>query len=344
MVDRRIAGGKFVLQRKIGAGSFGDIHIGLNTQTGEEVAIKMESAKAKAPKLMWESKLYKLIAGGAGIPRVHWYGTDGDQNVMVLDLLGPSLEDLFNFCSHKFCLKTVLMIADQMIDRIEYVHSKNFLHRDIKPENFLMGTGDKEKQLHIIDFGLAKKYRDGKEGLHIPYKDGKSLTGTARYASINTHMGFEQSRRDDLETIGYVLMYFNRGNLPWQGLKGASKEEKYRKIMERKLSSPPEVLGRHFPTEFMTYLKYCRNLHFEDRPDYAYPRMMLKELFYREKYVYDHEFDWDILNFQRVQENAARYGEDDYRVDDVELAVKLREEYTHNPENQKASEHILKPQ
>lgn len=335
MTDRIIANGRFCLSRKIGSGSFGDIHIGRNTGTNEEVAVKLESVKAKAPKLIFESKLYKMIAGGAGVPKVHWYGVDGEHNVMVLDLLGPSLEDLFNFCNHQFCLKTVLMIADQMLDRIEFVHSRNFLHRDIKPENFLMGLGDKEKLLHIIDFGLAKKYRDGKEGLHIPYKENKSLTGTARYASISTHMGIEQSRRDDLETIGYVLMYFNRGSLPWQGLKGASKEEKYRKIMERKLATPPDMLGRHFPSEFVTYLKYCRNLHFEDRPDYAYPRMMLKELFYREKYVFDCEFDWDILNVQRVQENVARYGEDDYRAGDAQLALVLRAEYTTNQQNQK---------
>merc|ERR1711953_301476 len=211
---------------------------------------------------------------------------------------GPSLEDLFSFCNRKFSLKTTLMLADQMINRVEYMHAKNFIHRDIKPDNFLIGLGKKANQVHVIDFGLAKKYRDPKTQQHIPYREGKNLTGTARYASVNTHLGIEQSRRDDLEAVGYVLMYFNRGALPWQGLKANSKKEKYEKIMEKKMSTPIEVLCKHFPTEFVTYLNYCRSLRFEDRPDYAYLRRLLKDLFFRESYQYDFVFDWTILNYQ----------------------------------------------
>jgi casein kinase 1 len=166
-------GGKFRLGRKIGSGSFGDIYIGTNVQNGEEVAIKLESIKSKHPQLLYESKLYKILAGGVGVPNVHWYGVEGDYNVMVIDLLGPSLEDLFSFCNRKFSLKTTLMLADQMINRIEYVHAKNFIHRDIKPDNFLIGLGKKANQVHIIDFGLAKKYRDPKTQQHIPYREGK---------------------------------------------------------------------------------------------------------------------------------------------------------------------------
>lgn len=289
-----VVGGKYRVGRKIGSGSFGEIYLGTNTETNEEIAIKMESIKSKHPQLLYESKIYKIFSGAVGVPNVCWYGVEGDCNVMVMDLLGPSLEDLFSFCNRKFSLKTVLMLADQMINRIEYVHSKNFIHRDIKPDNFLIGMGRKANQVHIIDFGLAKKYKDSKTQQHIPYREGKNLTGTARYASLNTHLGLEQSRRDDLESIGYVLLYFLRGSLPWQGLKAKGKMEKYEKIMEMKSKTSVETLCQHVAAEFITYLNSCRSLRFEDRPDYAYLRRLLKDCFFREGYQYDFIFDWSI--------------------------------------------------
>jgi casein kinase 1 alpha len=186
-------GGKYRLVRKIGSGSFGEIFLGVNITNGEEVAVKMEPVKARHPQLLYESKLYKILQGGVGIPHLKWYGTEREHNWLVMELLGPSLEDLFNFCSRRFTMKTVLMLADQMIGRIEYVHNKNFIHRDIKPDNFLMGIGRHCNKLYIIDFGLAKKYRDSRTKQHIPYREDKNLTGTARYASINAHLGIEQS-------------------------------------------------------------------------------------------------------------------------------------------------------
>ncbi|KAI5596930.1 hypothetical protein POPTR_002G036000v4 [Populus trichocarpa] len=295
-----MVGGKFKLGRKIGSGSFGELFLGVNVQTGEEVAVKLESVKTKHPQLHYESKLYMLLQGGTGIPHLKWFGVEAEYNVMVIDLLGPSLEDLFNYCNRKFTLKTVLMLADQLINRVEYMHSRGFLHRDIKPDNFLMGLGRKANQVYAIDFGLAKKYRDLQTHKHIPYRENKNLTGTARYASVNTHLGVEQSRRDDLESLGYVLMYFLRGSLPWQGLKAGTKKQKYDKISEKKVSTPIEVLCKSYPSEFVSYFHYCRSLRFEDKPDYSYLKRLFRDLFIREGYQFDYVFDWTVLKYPQI--------------------------------------------
>jgi len=324
-------GGKYRLGRKIGSGSFGDIYLGTNIHTGEEVGIKLEALRARHPQLMFEYKVYKTLLGGEGIPNVHWFGTEGDYNVMVMDILGPSLEDLFNFCSRKFTLKTVLMLADQLLARVEYIHSKNFLHRDIKPDNFLIGFGKKKlNQIFVIDFGLAKRYRDPRTHRHIPYVENKSLTGTARYASINTHLGIEQSRRDDLESLGSVMMYFNRGSLPWQGLQANTKKEKYSKIAEKKMSTPVEILCKRFPTEFSMYINYCRSLRFCDKPDYSYLRRLFRDLFFRRGFAADNRFDWILLNYrQREARRLKKKG----------LLEKQRRSRTKTAERKEKTEH-----
>jgi len=286
----------YKITRKLGAGSFGDVFHAINLKDNAEVAVKLEQITTKQPQLEFEASLYKYLykkdpTTCKGIPHIYQFIKEGEYNIMVLEMLGPSLEELFEICNRKFSLKTILMIADQMIERIEFLHSRKFLHRDIKPTNFLVGPGRDQNMIYLIDLGLAKRYKINDR--HIPYEENKELMGTARYVSINTHLGIEQSRRDDLESICYVLVYFFRGSLPWQNIKTGCQEEKDERIMHKKLNIAPEVLCKGMPEEFVTLLLYCRNLKFEDEPDYTYMRSLLKELFVRSGYDMDHHFDWD---------------------------------------------------
>ncbi|KAJ7508150.1 kinase-like protein [Mycena galericulata] len=303
-LDLRVAG-KYRLRRKIGAGSFGSIYLATNVVSGEEVAIKLEPVEAKHLQLEHEYKVYKILAGGLGVPFVRWFGPVGEYHAMVLDLLGASLEKLFDRCDRKFGLKTVLLLADQLISRIEYIHSRNLIHRDIKPENFVMGVGKRGNELNIIDFGLSKRYRDPETHLHIPYRDNKKLTGTARYTSVNTHLGVEQARRDDLESLAYMLLYFLRGSLPWQGLEAATKEEKYHRIMQEKMNISTDLLCRGYPVEFGTFLDYTRELSFDGAPDYSYLRKLFRDIFVREGYDCDYAFDWTIARRRGTPGNQS---------------------------------------
>ena len=214
--------------------------------------------------LFWESKLIHKLRGKTRVPSLLYIGTDNSVpsqlfHVMIMEKLGLSLEDLHSECRRFFDLKTCLMLAIQLIKIIQKVHEERIIHRDIKPDNFLIGSGDKSDSVYVIDFGLAKMYKNV-EGAHIPFKEGKNLTGTARYASINTHKGIEQSRRDDLESIGHVILYLLKGSLPWQGLPGRSKNEKYAAIKKKKIETDLNLLCKGIPSEFKEFMEYCRAL------------------------------------------------------------------------------------
>ncbi|KAJ3793471.1 kinase-like protein [Lentinula aff. detonsa] len=299
-----VVGVHYRVGKKIGEGSFGVIFEGkatlhrtnlLNSQT---VAIKFEPRKAEAPQLRDECRSYRILAGCTGIPQIYHFGQEGLHNILVIDLLGPSLEDLFDMCGRKFSIKTVCMAARQMISRVQTIHEKNLIYRDIKPDNFLIGRpGTKGSNVvHVVDFGMAKQYRDPKTKQHIPYRERKSLSGTARYMSINTHLGREQSRRDDLEALGHVFMYFLRGSLPWQGLKAATNKQKYEKIGEKKQTTPIKELCDGFPEEFGIYLNYVRKLGFEETPDYDFLRELFSKVIKSNGDVDDGVFDWNLLN------------------------------------------------
>ncbi|KAF3078193.1 casein kinase I, variant 2 [Orbilia oligospora] len=206
------------------------------------------------------------------------------------------------------------MVAKQMLSRVQTIHEKNLIYRDIKPDNFLIGRpGTKAANvIHVVDFGMAKQYRDPKTKQHIPYRERKSLSGTARYMSINTHLGREQSRRDDLEALGHVFMYFLRGGLPWQGLKAATNKQKYEKIGEKKQTTAIKDLCDGFPDEVNQYLSYVRNLGFEDTPDYDYLRDLFTKALKNTGEVEDGEYDWMKLNngkgWEAIQKHPSSHG------------------------------------
>jgi len=195
------------------------------------------------------------------------------------------------------------------LTRIQSVHDKSLIYRDIKPDNFLIGVpGTKTANtIHIIDFGMAKHYRDPKTKVHIPYRERKSLSGTARYMSINTHLGREQSRRDDLESLGHVFMYFLRGGLPWQGLRAATNKQKYEKIGEKKQTTPISELCETFPEEFAIYMNYVRKLGFEESPDYDFLRELFSKVLKNINEDEDGVYDWMLLNNGRGWEAGGAH-------------------------------------
>ena len=254
-----------------------------------------------------------------------------------MELLGSSLEDIFQKHEKKFSIKTVCMVGIQMLDRLEFIHNKNIIHRDIKPDNFVLGLDNKSHIIYVLDFGLSKKYRSSRTHQHIKFSVNKKLTGTARYASINALKGCEQSRRDDLEAIGYVLMYFLRSSLPWQGLHIHKGEDRYKKILTKKRGTSAEELCKGFPSEFAEYINYTRNLEFEADPDYKFLRGLLLSVLEKENQPYDFCYDW-VSEKPTVMDQIAieRYMNKNYNVSlEITDDKKEKEGESKNNENEK---------
>ena len=281
-----------IVNKQLGKGGFGQIYLGRNIKENFPIAIKVEENGIRSC-LQLEYEILESIQGGNGIPKVYKLRKGNKHNYLIMELLGKSLEKLFNDNGKKFSNRTIFKIGYQMIQRIEYVHSKGYIHRDIKPGNFVIGKGKNKKIIYLIDFGLAKKYIDKNTKEHIPYKEGKGLTGTARYVSLFTHYGIEQSRRDDIEGIAYNLIYLAKGKLPWQGIRTKNKKEKHRKIMESKIKISPEKLCEGLSGEFISLLKYARELEFEETPDYKNIKNMFKCSINKNGGHLNFEFDWN---------------------------------------------------
>ena len=296
-----------IVNKLLGKGGFGQIYLGRNIRENVPIAIKVEETSNRSH-LRLEYEILKEIQGGKGIPRIYKYRQGHNHNYLVMELLGKSLDKLFSDNDKYFSNKTIFQIGYQMIERIQYVHSKFYIHRDIKPGNFVIGRGEKSKIIYLIDFGLSKRYIDPEKKCHIPYREGKGLTGTARYVSLFTHYGIEQSRRDDIESIAYNLIYFAKGKLPWQGVKTKNKKEKHKKIMESKLAHTPDILCANLPDVYVKLLKYARKLEFEDEPDYDNIKLLFKNYIEKKGDIMDMQFDWE----KRKEESDSNEEEDEY--------------------------------
>lgn len=278
--------------KKLGSGAFGTVYKAINKTNNNYVAIKIEKER-KISRLKHEVSIFKKLDNVIGFPKYYEFINKKKQSIAVMDYLGPSLEDLFEFCNNKFDLKTVLMIGIQILNRIQELHDIGYMHRDIKPDNFLIGIGKKKSRIFMIDLGLSKAYISDND--HIVYRKDKSFTGSFRYSSIRNHKGIEQSRRDDLESIGYMLIFFLKGKLPWQGLKGSTKSKRSANIINVKSSVSIEKLCEDLPKEFSWYMKYCRLLRFKQKPNYDLLRNLFIQLFKKSKFKLDYIYKWNIV-------------------------------------------------
>lgn len=293
---------KIELSRRIGAGCFGEVYKATDLETKQEVAVKVEELRSSAPQLAFEYDVSKKLQEswrangmpgdtpqGFALP-CQWFENTGRHCALVMPLLGPCIEDMVGKCEGKFTPKTTLMLGEQILRRLEYLHCLGIVHRDIKPENFMLGRGPTEHHVHLIDFGLSRAYHDGEK--HRPLRSKLSLTGTARYASINAHKGTEQSRRDDLEAAGYMMMYFLRGAMPWSGLAAKTKQEKFARIAEVKTNTNLDDLCAGHPDCFKEYIIATRAYQYEERPDYNGLRKSFRDAFDAAGYKEDYSYDW----------------------------------------------------
>jgi serine/threonine protein kinase len=288
---------KYRIQKLIFSSKYSWVYQGINIINKEPIAIKLEDRNGT--KHFLESEAFFLFnLKGLGIPKVISFGKSTQFIILIEELLGLALIDLMLNKKYKNNrLKSICMIALQIIDRLEFIHSKNIIHRDIKPDNFVIGRNENNKIIYLIDFGFARKYRSSRTGKHIKFKKTGMLLGSLNCMSINANKALEQSRRDDLESVGYMLILLAKLYLPWLELcklKTMDNLTKLKKVLELKIATTPEQLCKGLPEEFIKYIQYCKKLKFEEDPDYNYLRSLFTSVLMKNNLKNDYNFFWVI--------------------------------------------------
>eukprot|EP01083_Nonionella_stella_P084088 232671_1 len=270
---------------KIGTGRFHDTYYGMDRSTHQHVAIKYNHHNNRHVDvyLRWQHMHYLKMKSVIGIPNMHWYGEINGYKIIVMDLFEATLQQLFDFCDRRFSLKTILIIADKLISTIECIHTKECVYRNINPIHFCL----KKNDIYFVGFGNVNYYINPRTRQHLPCTQHMKMKNVQRYASINEHLGYQLSRRDDLESVGNVLLYFlYKGKLPWSGLDSSDS------VANKKMTILIQDLCKDFPKQFEIYMRYCRDLKFENKPNYDYLRKLFKDLYHKNGYNKE-EFVWD---------------------------------------------------
>jgi serine/threonine protein kinase len=283
----------YVLRGGTAPGPFGESFLAEHTQTGKLVSAALEPV-ATGHRVKSEGNAYRHLIG-FGVPAVFWRGHTATHEILVHERLDRSLAALLAGAeARRFSLKTVLALAAQGVRILEHIHAHRVLHRDIRPEGLWMGAGESAHQLFLLDYSASKRFVDPETLAHIPYAEGKEIVGSVRFASINAHLGLEQSRRDDLEMLGYVIVYLANGSLPWQGAgrKFTSLEEKQEGVLGRKLLTSHAALCGGLPPECREYFRIVRNLEFDEKPPYAELVELFQKAFRDAGFADDQIYDW----------------------------------------------------
>ncbi|CAD8044674.1 unnamed protein product [Paramecium primaurelia] len=320
MLSLSIFNDRYTAQKKLSSGSFGVVLLGRDKEENIDVAIKIEKEENQEVKsLEREVQVLQRLSNTEGIPNLYWYGQQDDYNIIIIQLLGKDLA-YYMKKKRRFSVKTTIQLGIQIVKVLERIHEKGVVHRDLKPENILFGQDNESSKIYIIDFGISKIFQD-KNGRKIPFRNGNSFIGTTRYASIAAHKGYELSMKDDLESLMYVLLYFIKGQLPWQNMQNVTDEERTTKVGDMKMTIDPRELCKDVPIEFPIILEYIKALQYRSQPDYNYIYKLFQKSADGLGIILDYTYDWDIPSQKKICSNDMIKSQEMHRSNTLNQAL-----------------------